>query len=445
MWNETIENYGQALAYMEQVKQGGIVLGLDSMRRLAGRLGNPQDAVQFVHIAGTNGKGSVLGFVSTILKCAGYRTGRYSSPAVFSRLEQIQVNGRPITRADYARGMEAVRQAAEALEEEGYPYPTPFEVETALAFWYFRERQCEIAVLEAGMGGLLDATNIIQHTAAAVLTPIGMDHRGMLGGTLEEIARQKAGIIKNECYVICGRQDPRALEIIKTVCGEQGAELRQTDEAKEVRWGMERQYFSYRDCRRLVISLAGRYQIENAVLAVETIRALGEQGFPVSEAMLRKGLLETRWPGRFAVLAKRPYFIIDGAHNPEGAQKLRESVIFYFTNKKIITIMGVMKDKEYEKIAELTADLARQVITVAAPGSGRALPAYELAGVVRNYNPNVTAADSLEEAVEMSYLLADKDSVILAFGSLAYLGELSGIVANRDKIRRDTHGRSKQD
>ncbi len=445
MWNETIEKYEQALAYMEQVKGRGIVLGLDSMRRLAERLENPQDTLQFVHIAGTNGKGSVLGFVSTILKCAGYRTGRYSSPAVFSRLEQIQVNGRAISRADYVRGMEAVRQAAEALEEEGHPYPTPFEVETALAFWYFREKQCEIAVLEAGMGGLLDATNIVRTTAAAVLTPIGMDHMGMLGGTLEEIARQKAGIIKNECYVICGRQEPQALEAVEAVCGERSAKLRKADTAKGIRYGIERQYFSYRGCQRLVISLAGRYQIENAVLAAETIRALGECGFPVSEAMLRKGLLETRWPGRFTVLAKRPYFIIDGAHNQDAAQKLRESVIFYFTNKKIITIMGVMKDKEYEKIAELTADLAAQVITVAAPGSGRALPAYELAGVVRNYNPNVTAADSIQEAVEMSYLLADKDSVILAFGSLSYLGEVSGIVADRDKIRRDTHGRSKQD
>lgn len=215
MWNETIEKYEQALAYMEQVKGRGIVLGLDSMRRLAERLENPQDTLQFVHIAGTNGKGSVLGFVSTILKCAGYRTGRYSSPAVFSRLEQIQVNGRAISRADYVRGMEAVRQVAEALEEEGHPYPTPFEVETALAFWYFREKQCEIAVLEAGMGGLLDATNIVRTTAAAVLTPIGMDHMGMLGGTLEEIARQKAGIIKNECYVICGRQEPQALEAVE--------------------------------------------------------------------------------------------------------------------------------------------------------------------------------------------------------------------------------------
>ncbi len=444
MWKETIEKYEQALDYMEQVKGRGIVLGLDSMRRLAERMGNPQDDVQFVHIAGTNGKGSVLGFLSTVLKYAGYRTGRYSSPAVFSRLEQIQVNGRPISRADYAAGMEAVRQAAEELEAQGYPYPTPFEVETALAFWYFREKQCEIAVLEAGMGGLTDATNIVGTTVAAVLTSISMDHMGMLGNTLEEIAVQKAGIIKNNCYVICMEQALPVMDTMERICEEQGATLRIADvsSARKIRYGIERQRFSYGDLDDLVISLPGRFQTENAVVAVKTIETLRDCGFPVSEKMLRKGLLETRWPGRFTVLAKRPYFIIDGAHNVDAAQKLKESVRFYFTNKKIITIMGIMKDKEYEKIAALTAPLAEQVITVAAPGNGRALPAYELAGVVKEYNPNVTAADSLQEAVEMSYLLADRDSVILAFGSLACLGKLAGIVANRDKIRRDAHGRS---
>lgn len=447
MWKESITGYRQAAEYMELLKGRGIVPGLDTMRRLAGKLGDPQDSLKFVHIAGTNGKGSVLGYVSTILKCAGYRTGRYQSPAVFSELEKFQVNGRSISKADYVRGLEAVRKAAEAMEEEGFPYPTSFEAETALAFWYFREKQCDIAVLETGMGGLLDATNIITTTAAAVLTSVSMDHMGMLGDTLAEIAAQKAGIIKKGCCVISTKQKPEAMRVIEKVSREKGAVLRIADAAaaRKVRYGLERQSFTYGDYEKLAVSLAGTCQIENAAVAVETIKALEEAGFFVTEKMLRKGLLETKWPGRFSVISRRPLFVIDGAHNEAAAQKLKESVTFYFTNKKIITIIGILKDKEYEKIVGLMAPLAAQVITVTTPGNKRAFPAYELAGVVRAYNPNVTAADSLQEAVEMSYLLADRDSVILAFGSLSYLGELSEIAANKSQIRRDAHGKSKED
>lgn len=447
MWKEKITKYQQAAAYMEAVRRGGIVPGLDSIRRLTAELGNPQDDLRFIHIAGTNGKGSVLAFVSRILQCAGYRTGRYLSPVVFSELEKLQINSRPISKADFTRGIEGVREAAERLEAAGFPYPTPFEVETALAFWYFREKGCDIVVLETGMGGLWDATNIIRRPVAAVFTSISMDHAGMLGNTLAEIAEQKAGIIKNECYVISTEQKPDVMEMIEKTCEEKMAKLSVSYRAniKSVRYGIEKQQFSYKEYKNLDISLTGMYQIENAALAVEVIRAVQKQGFVVTERVLRKGLWETKWPGRFSVISKHPLFIIDGAHNADAAQKLKESVIFYFTNKKIITIMGILRDKEYEKIAKITAPLASQIITVAAPGNPRAFPAYELAGVVKKYNPNVTAADSLQEAVEMSYLLAKRDSVILAFGSLSYLGELSKIAGNRAQIRRDTHGKSKND
>lgn len=444
MQKESITKYSDAIEYMERAGKGGVVPGLDSMKRLMARLGNPQDGLRFVHIAGTNGKGSVLGFLSKILQCAGYRTGRYSSPAVFSGLEKYQVGGRHISQKDFVRGLETIRKCAEELEEAGHPYPTAFELETALAFWYFREKECDIVVLEAGMGGLLDATNIITTTVAAVLTPIGMDHMHFLGDSLEEIALQKVGIIKNGCYVISAGQDRRVMEVIERTCREKGAVLKIADvsNAVHIRHGLEKQSFGYGGLEKLAISLGGTYQIENAVLAVETIKALQERGYRITEKMLRRGLTEAEWKGRFTVISKRPLFIIDGAHNEEAVQKLKESVTFYFTNKRIITIIGVLRDKEYEKIAELMAPLARQVITVAAPGNRRAFPAYELAGVVRRYNPNVTAADSLEEAVEMAFLLADADSVIVAFGSLSYLGKLAEIVSDKSRIRRDAHGRS---
>ena len=447
MWEACIMKYEQATEYMEKLQSGGIVLGLDSMRRLLRSMGDPQDSLKFVHIAGTNGKGSVLSFVSSILRSAGYRTGRYCSPSVFSDLEKWQGNGRPISKADFVRGLEAVRLAAETLEEQGHPYPTPFEVETALAFWYFREKGCEIVVLETGMGGLLDATNIVTSTVAAVITSVSRDHMGMLGDTLEEIARQKAGIIKNGCQVITGKQEPSVMQVIKTVCEEKGVALRTADRgaASKVRYGLRQQSFSYGAYEKLKISLAGICQIENAILAVETVEALREGGYRVTERALRGGLSEARWPGRFSIVSKKPYFIVDGAHNIDAAQKLKESVLFYFTNKKIIIIIGMLKDKEYEKIVEMMAPIAAQVITVTTPDHKRSLSAYELAGVVRTCHPQVTAADSVQEAVEMAYLLADRDDVILAFGSLSYLGELCKIAENRESIRRDTHGRSGED
>lgn len=446
MWEKRITDYKEALLYREALQGGGIVLGLDSMRRLMERMGNPQEAVRFVHIAGTNGKGSVGAFLSSILKRAGYRVGRYSSPAVFTELEKWQIGGRAISKADYARGLEAVRVCAEALEAEGYPYPTPFEAETALAFWYFREKQCDIALLETGMGGLTDATNIIKTAAVSVITQIGMDHMGMLGGTIQKIAEQKAGIVKEGCPVVTVCQKPEAMEVIRNAAAAKNAPLSVADvsEAKKVRYGMEKQSFTYHAYEKLEIGLSGAYQIENAVLAVRAAEALSGCGYPVGERALRRGLAEAKWRGRFSVVSRNPLFVIDGAHNEDAAQKLKESVTIYFTNKRIITIIGILKDKEYDKIVSLMAPLAEQVITVTTPNNRRAFPAYELAGVVREYNPNVTAADSLQEAVEMSYLLAGKDGVILAFGSLSYLGELTKIAENRKQIRRDTHGRSKE-
>lgn len=213
------------------------------------------------------------------------------------------------------------------------------------------------------------------------------------------------------------------------------------EDAKKIHYGIERQTFDYKQYKRLEIRLAGTCQITNCILAIETLHVLAQQGFPTGEEAMRKGLKNTVWRGRFTVIAKKPFFIVDGAHNEDAALKLADSVRFYFTNKKIIYIMGILKDKEYEKIIKNTYFLAEQIITVTTPRNERAMPAYELAKAVKEYHPNVTAADSLQEAVEMSCLLADKDSVIIAFGSLSYLGELIEIVENRHTIRRDSHGR----
>lgn len=439
---EPITKEKEAIAYLEDLQSLGSVPGLASIQRLLAGMGNPQEKLVCVHIAGTNGKGSLAAYLSTVLKEGGYRTGKYCSPAVFSRREQYQINGRAITKAEFAEGVECVRQAALEMAEEKNVHPTVFEVETALAFWYFEKKKCDIVVLETGFGGALDATNIITKPLLAVLTPISMDHMGILGKTISEIAAQKAGIIKNACYVISAAQSPQAMEIIRERCKKTRSSLIVAEPSRisKVRYGIKKQKFSYKNYEDMVIQMAGRFQVENAILAIEAVDALSKLGFLTTKKQLKKGLWETVWQGRFSVIAEKPLFVIDGAHNLDGAKKLADSLTFYFTNKRIIYIMGILKDKEYEKIVEETASLATQIITVT-PTGPRAMPAYELAGVAGAYHSSVTAADSLEEAVEISFLLADKDTVIVAFGSLTFLGRLSEIVKNRDRIRRDTHGK----
>ncbi len=423
-------NYKEAMEYIDSLKAYGIVPGLDSIRELCRRLGNPQDSLKFVHIAGTNGKGSVLAYISTILKCGGYRVGRYLSPVLSDYRERIQVNERPITKKALCEGMELVKSLCEEMAAQGWNHPTPFEAETALAFWYFRQKACDMVVLETGMGGTGDATNLVTATQVAVLASIGYDHMQFLGDTLAEIASHKAGIIKPGCIVVSMAQEPEAMEVIKRAAEEKQCPLivAQRDRLKKVKYGIERQSFDYGSRRKLEITLGGQFQVDNAALAIEAIDALAKKGYPVTERALYQGLHDTVWQGRFTVAGKHPLFVVDGAHNEDAARKLANSIEFYFTNKRIIYIMGMLRDKDYEKVIALTHKYADQIITITPPDNPRALPALELAQAIMKVHPSVTTAGSLEEAVEMSRLLAGRDDVILAFGSLSYLGRLMEIL-----------------
>ncbi len=435
--------YEEAMEYIEECNRLGSVPGLDSIRRLTDALNNPQDKLTFIHVAGTNGKGSVSSFIASGLKNAGYKVGRYISPTIFTYRERFQINDRLISKKELGELMEQVKEACDQIVANGYPHPTSFEIETAVAFLYFAKKECDVVVLETGMGGRLDATNIIPSPKLCVLTSISMDHMQFLGDTLAAIAAEKCGIIKAGTTVVSTKQDAEVMEVVEGVCASQKVELIVADTARvsKVKQGLEKQSFIY-DGVKYEISLSGSYQIENAVLAVWALKWLSENGFEkITEQKMIKGLHETVWKGRFSVIAKKPYFIVDGAHNVAAAEKLVESIRFYFTNRKIVYIMGMFRDKEYEKVIEITAPLASQIITVATPGNPRALPALDLAVAVREVNTNVTSADSLEEAVEMSYLFADKDSVIIAFGSLAFLGQLMSIVEGNQTVRSDTHGK----
>ncbi len=430
-------NYQQMLEYVDSLSTFGIVPGLENMQNLCERLGNPQEKLKVIHIAGTNGKGSVLAYVTSVLKEAGYKVGRYISPTIFDYQERFQINLKPISKKLLCSYMEEMKEICDKMVEDGLAHPTPFELETALAFLYFSRENCDFVVLETGMGGRLDATNIISKPFVVALASISMDHMKFLGNTITEIAKEKAGIIKNDCYVIQMKQEEAVNEVIKDVANEKNAHLILADENEvtSVKYGLEKQKFNYKGYKDLQIALAGKHQIGNAVLAVEVIEAVREQGFEISAKQLYKGLANTKWVGRFSIIDKKPLFLVDGAHNQDAAKKLADSIRFYFTNKRIVYIMGILSDKEYEKIIAETYAYADQIITITTPNNVRALPALDLAQEIKQYHPNVTAAGSLEEAVEMAYLLAGKDDVIISFGSLSYLGQLIHIVENRTNRR----------
>lgn len=426
-------NYRETMEYIEETKKYGSVLGLESICALCEQLGNPQNDLKFIHIAGTNGKGSTLAFLSAILQEAGYRVGRYSSPSVFSYEEKMQVDGKSISKQALSKVMTQAAKAAEQMVLEGRMHPTTFELETAAAFLYFREKKCDLVVLETGMGGNLDATNIITSVIISVLTSISMDHMGFLGNSLAEIAEKKAGIIKEGARVVSVRQPEEAMQVITDAASKKNCPLVIADEREVSNLHQEFpiQSFFYRS-EKIKISLAGSYQIKNAILAFEVIQTLNNMGYEISKKQMKTGFLRTVWQGRLSVVCRKPLFVIDGAHNEEASRFLAKSVEDYFTNRKIIYIIGMLKDKEYEKVISVMAKYASDIITVTPPWPGRALSSYELAKTVQQYHSRVTAADSLEEAVEMSFLLAKEDSVILAFGSLSYLGDLKRLV--EDKI-----------
>ena len=426
--------YEEARSYLEEMNKTGIVLGLESMEHLLAELGNPQDQLKFIHIAGTNGKGSVLAYLSTILKEAGYRVGRYISPTLFSYRERIQVNEEYISREAVSCYVEKIKQAIERMREKNMPDPTIFEVETAMAFLYFVDQNCDIVVLETGMGGDTDATNVIRTTVMEVIISISKDHTAFLGNTLAEIAGHKAGIIKPGTVVVSAKQAPEAMAVLEEKARSCNAVLKAADweQAEDILYGLEEQSFSYGHDRDICIHLGGSYQIKNAVTAYIGVQALRELGYSISEGQMRQGFAKTRWNGRFTVLQKNPMVIIDGAHNPDGAAELEKSICQCLKNKEIYAICGVFRDKEYDQVLHCILPYVKSVITIQTPGNPRALPAKELAEAAKQYCPQVHAEKNIEKAVRESVEQAKRlDGVVLAFGSLSFLGEIRKAINER--------------
>lgn len=427
--------YSDACDYMENLNKRGIHPGLKGIGLLLDACNNPEKDLKVIHVVGTNGKGSTSMFLAEILRAAGYKVGLFSSPSVFSEREIIKINNREISKDSYAALTEQL-QAANTME------CTRFEIETAMAFLYFKEKKCDVVVFEAGMGGLNDATNIAPNSLAGVFCPIGLDHTDYLGDTIEKIAENKAGVIKNGAITVSAPQEPSVEAIIRNRAEEKETPVifSSLNEIRNVKFKLSGTTFDYKEYKKISLNLLGTYQPLNAVTALETALMLREKGYKITENNIRKGLETARISGRFEKISDKPLIYIDGAHNPHASLKLRESIETYFTKKKIVYIMGMLKDKDCECVVKNTVDKASAVFTVATPNKARTLSSFELAEIVRKYNPMVSSMDSVEEALEMAGLMADKDTVIIVFGSLSHLAKVKGAVQKKFFKQNDSHG-----
>ena len=388
--------------------------GLQVMGALMDRLNNPQRALRCVHIAGTNGKGSCAAMTASVLQAAGYRTGLFTSPDLCSMEERIRIDGVNITPSDFRFITNRIKTACVRLEE-----PSFFEKISAAALLYFAEQKCDYVVLETGLGGRLDATNILDTPACSVIMPIGLDHTGVLGNTIAAIAGEKAGIIKPGVPVVCAPQQADALAVIRRAAGELAAPLHLVDinHIHAHAHSPSGQIFSYGDMPSVELPLLGAHQIQNACAVIEAARVLG-----IEEATIRAGLKTAKWPCRFEYIAGTPSFLLDGAHNAHGAAALATGLRDYFPGQKFTMVMGVMADKDYTNILALMEPLALRFICLA-PDSPRAMSPAELAAMIRSV-PAETA-DSVEEAVQKARTWADP---ICAFGSLYYIGKMREMV-----------------
>lgn len=421
--------YKEAREYRQTIEQRGMVLGLDNMKRLMAQIGNPQDKIRLIHVAGTNGKGSVVAYLSNILTRAGYRTGAYTSPAVFHPLEIYRINGERMTRERYAHLMDEVKDALEQLGREGI-YPTPFEVDTAAAFAYFVEEKCDIAIVETGLGGALDATNCMENVECAVFTSISMDHVAVLGNTLEEIAAQKAGIVKEGCEVVSGGQETCVLDVMNQVCGQKHAHLTVTDGAQlhteHIRMadGTGRYSFQYKHFPRVIPGIPGRCQEKNVPIVLEVVEKLCQKGYNIPVGCIIKGIEETKWHGRMTLVAADMPVILDGAHNVRAVEALAQELEDNWKGYRWIFVIGVLEDKDYEHMFDNITLLADKILTVTPPGS-RALDKEKLAKVLERGNADVSVAENITRAVARAMKLCEGKTGygVAVFGSFTILKE----------------------
>ena len=417
-------NYNEALEYIHGVSWTFCKPGLERIGELCERLGHPERKLKFIHIAGTNGKGSTSAMLDSVLRAAGYKIGLYTSPYIRVFNERMRVNGENISDDELASLTEYIKPIAEKMSDK----PTEFELITALAFEYFARHECEVVILEAGMGGRLDSTNIIDTSVLSVITGIALDHTAFLGDTVEKIAFEKAGIIKPSVPVIFGGTDASAKSVISARANELLSPFGTVDynslTVKEM--SLDGTVFDFGEYSELKISLLGSYQPRNAAIVISAVKILRENGFEISESAMREGLSSASWQGRFEILAKDPLVIFDGAHNPQGIEAAVESIELYFKEEKVALVTGVLRDKDYTYIAERLSTIASKAFTFT-PDSPRALGSQEYASVLFAAGIDATAFDSVAMALKSAREYAKKNSCpVICVGSLYAYAEIVG-------------------
>ncbi len=431
------------ISLIEELKKRGSVPGLDAIQGLLEELGHPEEDLKIVHIAGTNGKGSVFAYLSSILMAAGFKVGRYISPTISCYEERFQINGIYIAKDKLERLYGIVEEAMRREEEKTGLKPTLFEVETALSFLYFKEENVDYALVEVGMGGRLDATNVIKYPELTVISSISYDHKAILGDTLKEIACHKAGIIKESSPVVLSENPEEVCKVVEQEAKEKTVQCIKV-KSKDYEILAETPYgniFLWKE-QRYETKLPGRHQISNAVTALTASEYLFEKDYEENEARKRiakeldsmnikaaqqSGIIRTRWPGRLEVLKKEPLFYRDGAHNPDGACKLAAFLQKHFTNKRIIYIMGVLKDKEYKKMLQYLMPLAKKVY-VFKPDNERGLSAEILATTIKEITDVMVMTEpDVNTAVSKALEEAQPEDVLVACGSLSFMEEMEEI------------------
>ena len=411
----------EALRYIHEVCWKGTIPGLERIQALLDAMGNPERKCKFVHVTGTNGKGSTCAMVASILRKAGYKTGLYTSPYLIRFNERIQINGEQISDADICELTEYVKPFAESIFER----PTEFEMVTAIGFEYFARHKCDIVVCEVGMGGEFDATNVIPAPEAAVICNIGLDHTEVLGDTLEKIAGAKAGIIKPGCDAVLYRERPSVEAVFEERCKALNAPLHKADfdSLHLLSHSLEGQVFDWERFHALRLPLLGEHQLHNAAVALTTARVLQKRGWKITNEQIREGIESVRWPGRFELMRKDPMFIIDGGHNPQCIEALVKNIRDYLPGRELTVLTGVLGDKDFHCMYRDVAQYAKEFITIT-PANARALTAEKLADYLRQFGKPVTACDVVADGVRLAIEHAGKDGVVLCYGSLYMIGDI---------------------
>ena len=413
-------DFTMAMDYIEEKNKLGSVPGLDNVKELLQRLDNPQNKCKCLHIAGTNGKGSIFSFVEEILLEEGYKVGRYVSPTIFTYLERFQINKEIIPEDEFANLLSIIKKHVDEMVEEGLNSPTAFEIETALAFLYFSEKQVDYALIECGLGGLKDATNVIDTPIISVMASISMDHMEFLGSTQKKIAKHKVGIIKKNSMCVSYPQDRTVTKTIIEKCCKENTNLVfvSKNDLEEISSSCDESVFRYKD-RTYTIKLIGEHQLLNAATAIEVI---DNSGIKVKEKSIVKGLKNTVWKGRMTKVSEKPLIYVDGAHNEQAWKILKNTVNKYFTNRNIIYIIGVLRDKEYTKMIDTLKSTMSYAITVT-PDTPRGLEKETLAKLISDAGVPVATADTPDEAIALAKTQIKSDEVILVCGSLSFISD----------------------